>query len=348
MPIRIIENSENVSFSKGNNDAAEIANGEYLLLLNNDIKPTYGWLNEMMGAMLRNEKVGAVGAKLVFPYYYLDKNKSYKIQHSGDIFAERMTPCCLYAKNNSNPDLDLFDSHLNGTNKCIAVTGAVMLVKKDVYMDLGGLSEDYNYGLEDVDFCLNLHKNGFNTYYCGSALLFHHESSTRVKNKDYFDNDKKNYNVFWNRWGSYLSKHLLLDKIHNEKFFSVKDLKIVFINDNPNFDKPVSEMVKAYSELGYEVAVISNIEDRYIGNSTDIVISLADEYDFDEVIARDDVVKVRLHMDSSMPQASIVSSDSVKNDDVFLLDSESPVGFALDIIDHIEYSLVSCDGFLWD
>ena len=106
--------------------------------------------------------------------------------------------------------------------------------------------------------------------------------------------------------------------------------------------------MEAYSELGYEVAVISNIEDKYIGNSTDIVISLADEYDFDEIIATDDVVKVRLHIDSSMPQASIVSSDSVKNDDVFLLDSESPVGFALDIIDHIEYSLVSCDGFLWD
>ena len=348
LPIRIIENSENVSFSKGNNDAAEIANGEYLLLLNNDIEPTYGWLNEMMGAMLHNEKVGAVGAKLVFPYYYLDKSKSYKIQHSGDIFAERMTPCCLYAKNNSSADLDLFDSHLNGNNKCIAVTGAVMLVKKDVYMDLGGLSEDYNYGLEDVDFCLNLHKNGFNTYCCGSALLFHHESSTRVKNKDYFDNDKKNYNVFWNRWGSYLSKHVLLDKIHNEKFFSVKDLKIVLINDNSNFDKPVSEMVKAYSELGYEVTVISNIEDKYLGNSTDVVISLVDEYDFNEVIARDDVVKVRLHIDSTMPQASIVSSDSVKDDDVFLLDSESPVGFALDIIDHIEYSLVSCDGFLWD
>ena len=76
LPIRIIENSENVSFSKGNNGAAEIANGEYLLLLNNDIEPTYGWLNEMVGAMLHNEKVGAVGAKLVFPYYYLDKNKS--------------------------------------------------------------------------------------------------------------------------------------------------------------------------------------------------------------------------------------------------------------------------------
>ena len=39
LPITVIENTENVSFSKGNNDAAKIANGEYLLLLNNDIEP---------------------------------------------------------------------------------------------------------------------------------------------------------------------------------------------------------------------------------------------------------------------------------------------------------------------
>ena len=61
LPIRIIENDVNVSFSKGNNDAAKIANGEYLLLLNNDIEPTYGWLNEMVGAIVYNDDVVSVG-----------------------------------------------------------------------------------------------------------------------------------------------------------------------------------------------------------------------------------------------------------------------------------------------
>ncbi len=62
LPVTVIENSENVSFSKGNNDAAKIANGEYLLLLNNDIEPTYGWLNEMVGTALNNENDGSIGA----------------------------------------------------------------------------------------------------------------------------------------------------------------------------------------------------------------------------------------------------------------------------------------------
>jgi hypothetical protein len=84
LPIKIIENKENLSFSKANNNASKIAKGEYILLLNNDIEPTYGWLNEMMGTMQSKENVGAVGAKLIFPYYfdYKSSRKSFKIQHS--------------------------------------------------------------------------------------------------------------------------------------------------------------------------------------------------------------------------------------------------------------------------
>ena len=69
LPIKIIENDVNVSFSKGNNDAADIANGDYLLLLNNDIEPTYGWLNELVGTIVYND-VASVGAKLIFPFFY--------------------------------------------------------------------------------------------------------------------------------------------------------------------------------------------------------------------------------------------------------------------------------------
>ena len=159
LPITVIENDINVSFSKGNNDAAKIAKGQYLLLLNNDIEPTYGWLNELVGTIYYNDDVVSVGAKLIFPYYFnVNRESSYKIQHSGDIFAERMYPCCLYAVNKSDSKLDIFDSKLTRNNLCIAVTGAVNLIDKEVYDELSGLDEEYFYGLEDVDFCLKLHK----------------------------------------------------------------------------------------------------------------------------------------------------------------------------------------------
>lgn len=337
LPIKIIENETNQSFSKANNQAAQIAEGEYLVLLNNDIEPTYGWLNELMGVMLNNENVGAVGSKLLFPYYYdkKSKKKSFKIQHSGDIFAERMNPGCLYAINKSNKYLNIFDNSVNKLSKCISVTGAVMLVKKSIYDKFNGLDEKYNYGLEDVDFCLNLYKNDLDVYYCGTSLLFHHESSTRVKSKDYFENDKRNFKIFWNKWGGYLSKHLLLDKINNNKFFTEKNLKIILFNKNPSNDIKVSKMAKLYQDKGYEINIINDEKDVYAGNSTDILIRFSNELPLDEIISRDDLIIV----DIDGNEANIVGFESFKVSDDNL---------ALDIMNNIEKLVDECDEFLWD
>ncbi|MBQ9026454.1 MAG: glycosyltransferase family 2 protein [Methanobrevibacter sp.] len=320
LPITVIENDINVSFSKGNNYAAGIAKGDYLLLLNNDIEPTYGWLNELMGTIVNNENVACVGAKLVFPYYFTaNRNKSFQIQHSGDIFAERMYPCCLYAVNKSNSNLDIFDSALTQNNYCIAVTGAVMLVDKKVYEDVGGLCEDYNYGLEDVDFCLKLYENNFDVMFAANALLFHHESSTRVKSKSYFENDKNNYSIFWDKWGQFLSRNLLLDKIHDKGFFTDKKLKITIIDDNfTQNQKIISEISKKFNELNYTVELITNMKNHYIGNSADILLSFTDKYDVNELISRSDIIKVLVidkdTSDSSDFDISLSFDKSIKSD----------------------------------
>ncbi len=294
LPITIIEHEYNESFSKSNNDAVKIANGDYLLFLNNDVEPTKGWLNEMMGVMLNNNNVGAVGSKLIFPFYQDNSDKSFTLQHSGIIFKERMYNCCSYPINNSNNNIDIFDSSLNINRKVIAVTGAVMLVKKEIYQKLGGFDENYDYGLEDIDFCLNLYKNSYDTYYCGTSLLFHHESSTRVKSKEYIARDKKNYDLFLSKWREYLSKNLLIDKIHNNKFFTKKDLKITIINNNLFYDSIVELLAKNYVKKGYEINIISDFNDKYIGNSTDILINFSSEYCFSDIICRDDLVEIKI------------------------------------------------------
>ena len=294
LPITIIENDINESFSKGNNNAAKIANGEYLLLLNNDIEPTYGWLNELVGTIVNNENVASVGAKLIFPFYFNNnRESSFRIQHSGDIFAERMYPCCLYAVNKSDSSLDIFDSSLTRNNECISITGAVNLIDKKVYEELGGLDEDYFYGLEDVDFCLRLHQRGYKVLFSGNSVLFHHESSTRVKSESYFENDKHNYSTFWNKWGQYLSKNLLLDKLHSKKFFTEKDLKITIIDEENSDNKGlISDISKKFNDKKFTVEVICDLQNNYIGNSADILISFTDKYDLDNMIAREDLVTV--------------------------------------------------------
>ncbi|MCF0227121.1 MAG: glycosyltransferase family 2 protein [Methanobrevibacter sp.] len=340
-PISIIENNENYSFSKANNQAAKIAKGQYIVLLNNDIEPTYGWLNELMGVMLNNDDVGAVGSKLIFPFYYDNRNKSFKIQHSGDIFAERRNPGCSYAINKSNKHLDLFDNSLNETSKCISVTGAVMLVKKSVYEQFNGLDESYNYGLEDVDFCLNLYKNNLDVYYCGTSLLFHHESSTRAKSKNYFENDTNNFRTFWNKWGGYLSKNLLLDKIKGNKFFTEKELKIIIFNNKDDNNNLVSKMSKNYQNLDYEINVINDTNDIYVGDSADILIRFSDDFKLDNIISRDDLIVVDIKDDNcsiiNLKDKNIIKSFKINYNTL-----------NQDILNNIEELLNESDGFLWD
>ncbi|MDL2270401.1 glycosyltransferase, partial [Methanobrevibacter sp. OttesenSCG-928-I08] len=236
LPITIIENKENVSFSKGNNDAAKIANGDYLLLLNNDIEPTYGWLNEMMGTMLSNKNVGAVGAKLVFPYEYNRKHKvkSFSIQHAGVKFHEANNPY-VYSPYHENMFFNqIFDKKVNETKECISNTAAALLIPKKIYFELDGLDEDYFYGYEDIDFAFKLFINNYKSIYCASAMLFHHESATRLKDEKAEKINFKNIMRFKNKWNDVLFKNFLKNKIKHEKFFTNKKLAITIFSEDYN------------------------------------------------------------------------------------------------------------------
>ncbi|MDD2643221.1 MAG: glycosyltransferase family 2 protein [Methanobacteriaceae archaeon] len=302
LPIKIIKNSENKSFSEANNQAVDVCNGDYVLLLNNDMEPTYGWLNEMMGAMIYNDNVGAVGAKLIYPYYYDEKNnyKSFLIQHVGDIFDERIKPCCAYAYN-KNKFEQPYESKVNKSNQVAAVTAAAILIKKSIYKDLNGLNEEYFYGFEDVDFSLNLNKAGYEILYCSAALLFHHESSTRINDKkEYLKNNELNTRTLWEKQGSYITQKIFLDKIHNIKFFTEKPLKFTFLIEEFNINLKnydlVSNLAKNLNKKDFNVDLLTSSDKQDAGDDTDVLISFSKEYDIKKVNCRKNSVKI-LYLD---------------------------------------------------
>lgn len=157
LPVKIIKNTENRSFSAANNQAVREANGEFLLLLNNDVEPTYGWLNQMMQAALKEDGIGAVGAKLIYPYQDQHPH-SFKIQHTGIAFKEEDGFIKPY---NLGEGQEPFQPETNREQARAGVTGACMLVRKELYQEVGGLDEGYSYGYEDVDFCLKLNRKGY-------------------------------------------------------------------------------------------------------------------------------------------------------------------------------------------
>lgn len=159
------------NYSRINNFGAKKADGEYLMLLNNDTEViTINWMEEML-MFAQRQDVGAVGAKL----YYGDNT----IQHAGIVIglgAHRTAGHTHYRVDKNNFG---YMGRLFYAQDVSAVTGACLLVRKSLYEELGGLDEGFAVALNDVDFCLQLRKRGLLNIFTPFAELYHYESASR-------------------------------------------------------------------------------------------------------------------------------------------------------------------------
>jgi GT2 family glycosyltransferase len=305
IPIIIVENEANESFSTANNKGAEIANGEFVLLLNSDIETTYGWLNEMMQTSAKNKHNGAVGAKLVYPALFTKnkKKKSFSIQHIGIAFWEISNG--VVEAYNIVIKLDPFDKKIDKESLRGGVTAAALLIKKSIFEEIGGLNENYNYGQEDVDFCLELLKKGYKNLYCPNALLFHHEQGTDEVINDsleQFYRFKSNKSILFYKWRNYLIKNIINQKLNKERILSEKSLNITFISKRRSFDirKNLSTLNNDINSYGWESEIIE-MEDKNVYNlnlDIDILISTIPDYYPQEIAkVKKSLIKIGLILD---------------------------------------------------
>jgi GT2 family glycosyltransferase len=163
------------NYSRINNSAIrERAEGDYIVLLNNDIEViTASWIEEML-YYAEQPDVGAVGATLLYP------NGS--VQHAGVALGFRGT--ADHILRGANPNSDGYAGSLSAAREVSAVTGACLMVKHSLYREIGGLNEYYRTLYQDVDFCLRLRQKGLRNIVVPRARLYHHESYTR---KDHYD-----------------------------------------------------------------------------------------------------------------------------------------------------------------
>ena len=290
LPLIILSNTENKSFSEANNQAARRAKGEYLLLLNNDVEPICGWLNQMMQTILEFEDTGAVGAKLIYPdcsKSQYNKYNSFKIQHAGIAFKEEANGF-IEPYNIINDEI--FDNINENLQLKAAVTASALLIKKDKYLQVGGLDEGYSYGYEDVDLCLKLLKKEYSNIYCPKALLYHYEFDNQVSDKKREIKKKyvKNQELFQQKWDNWLHKQLLKDKLYNKQIFTEEPLNLAFVVTETGEDASAgdyftaSELGKSLENYGWNISFLlkNGSHDWYdVGSDIDILISLLDVYD---------------------------------------------------------------------
>ena len=231
LPIKIIENKTNESFSQANNKGVEESNGEYVLLLNNDMEPIYGWLNHMMAAYLSSPEIGIVGAKLIFPYSE-NAHTSLRTQNEGIKYTELngfLNENDGYIVPYNIKESEISDNDDDENQEMASVLGASLLIKKELYQEVSGLDDDYFYNYEDIDLCFRIIQKGYKVIYTPKAKLYHYYQATRIDGFDLSPNDMKNRIHLYQKWNQWLCEKLFIDRLENDLIFSEKPLKISYI-----------------------------------------------------------------------------------------------------------------------
>jgi FkbM family methyltransferase len=168
--VRVLRHPGPFNYSVMNNAAARSADGEILLLLNNDVDVIEsGWLREMVSQAVRPD-VGIVGAKLIYA------NET--IQHGGVILGPggQMTHVHRFASRN-DPG---YRGQLSLVRTLSAVTGACVAIRRTVFFEVGGFDEvNLQVGCNDIDLCLRIREFGYRVIWTPFAELFHVESASR-------------------------------------------------------------------------------------------------------------------------------------------------------------------------
>lgn len=199
------------NYSKLNNLAAKEANGDYIVLLNNDIEViSSNWLNEMLGYAQR-QNTGAVGAKLLYP--------DNTIQHAGVIMGLGGIAGHAF-RTHLRKDPGYFGALLVNRNTAV-VTAACLMVEKKKYEEVGGLEEELSVAFNDVDFCLKLLEKGYRNVNLSSIELYHHESKTRGaedtrEKKERFQGE---INFMSKKWNEFIER----DPYYNENLSLISD-----------------------------------------------------------------------------------------------------------------------------
>jgi len=169
--IKLIENKENYGFSKGNNIGAGKASGEYILFLNSDTKVEDQGLLKMIDFLDNNKNAGILGGSLL----NLDGSKQSSCGNFYNLF--NLTIALMAGER-----LGLIRKRPAKIDKVDWVSGASMMVRRNLFEKLRGFDEKLFMYMEDMELCFRAKKLGYQTFFYPEVKIIHQElgSSNRT------------------------------------------------------------------------------------------------------------------------------------------------------------------------
>ena len=240
--ITLIENKENVGFSKANNQAVKIAKGEYVCILNPDTAVAE---DTFMKALKYAEGIVDMGALGV---YLMDGTGNYLPESKRNLPTPKVSLMKLtgftqkyYASNISE----------ESAGEVAVLVGAFMLLKRSVYNQVDGFDEDYFMYGEDIDLSYKIEQAGYKNHYLGETEILHYKGESTRKDDAYFDRFYGAMQIFYKKhfdtnfmFDSSVSLGVSLAKKSSKLSASKKKEAIVKVEKNYVFTENVTLVEK--------------------------------------------------------------------------------------------------------
>lgn len=194
----LIENKENVGFSKANNQAVAVAKGEYVCILNPDTAVAEDTFHLAIQYSEGIENIGALGV------YLMDGTGNFLPESKRNLPTPKVSLMKLAGFSQQ------YYSELKETSQgeVEVLVGAFMLIKRAVYNEVGGFDEDYFMYGEDIDLSYKITQAGYKNHYLGSTTILHYKGESTQKDEVYFDRFYGAMHIFYRK---HFNKNFVLE-----------------------------------------------------------------------------------------------------------------------------------------
>jgi len=214
--------TENKGFAGGVNYGIKNSSGDYILLINNDTIVPTNLIQSLLDPFMSDPGIGMLSPKIKF---YHNPNK---IQYAG---ATQINSWFGRGKKFGYGETDT--GQYNQVKETGLCNGACLMIKKQVFEDVGLLPEFYFMYYEEHDFCLRAKRFGWKTFYTGNISVLHKQSMSIGKSnplKQYYQN--RNRLLFMRRFSKplelcFFSTYILLFQIPQKTILCVLKGKLI-------------------------------------------------------------------------------------------------------------------------